>query len=93
MIPPSISDMPGHDEIELEGPPSTNYDNTSSESGSERLMSDRQMSLNSLQGTVGSDDYSHRQERLIDEEEEEDENREFLPSHHTSKGECNIFLS
>jgi len=85
LIPPSISDMPGHDEIELEGPSSTNYDNTSSESGSERLMSDRQMSLNSLQGTVGSDDYSHRQERLTDEEEEEDENREFLPSHHTSK--------
>merc|ERR1719357_2171051 len=85
LIPPSISGMPGHDEIELEGPPSTNYDNTSSESGSERLMSDRQMSLNSVQGTVGSDDYSHRQERLTDEEEEEeDENREFLPSPHSS---------
>ena len=91
MIPAS---MPGHEEIELEGPPSTNYDNTGSESDSERLMSDRQMSLNSVQGTVGSDDYSHRQERLTDEEEE-DENREFLPSHQTSEkeGECNILLS
>lgn len=57
--------MPSHDEIDT----------------GLRDMSKRQMSLNSMQATLGSSDDS-RQERLTtdEEEDEEDDNKDFLPT-------------
>ena len=61
--------MPSHDEID-----------TGRRDVDERHLSKRQMSLNSMQATLGSSDDS-RQERLTtDEEEEEDDNKDFLPT-------------